>query len=69
MGYYQVLGGCFACGRLFTFNPHRVPSFDGEPICEPCMVRVNRRRAELGQPEWVVLAGAYEPADEAEESL
>jgi hypothetical protein len=26
MGAYLVHGNCFRCGRVFSFNPHKVPS-------------------------------------------
>jgi hypothetical protein len=32
LGYAIVLGQCFACGRAFTFNPHRVPSIPIDPV-------------------------------------
>jgi NAD-dependent SIR2 family protein deacetylase len=51
---------CYACHELFTFNPERVPSFDGHPICEACMTIVNRERVEHGKPPHAILPGAYE---------
>jgi hypothetical protein len=51
---------------VFASNPARVPSYENQPICEPCIGLINRRRAELGQPLWPVLEGAYEPAQEGE---
>ena len=70
MGYVQILGSCFACGRRFTFNPHRVPSFrdpksgEREPICSTCIVLVNRSRKARGLEEFVVHPDAYDAIPE-----
>jgi len=65
-----VLGHCVGCGRLFTFNPWRVPSMTvrgaREPVCRDCIERVNPRRVANGLPPIVPLPGAYEPADETD---
>jgi hypothetical protein len=78
MGYCFVTGFCAGCGRLFTFNPLRVPSIrvnaEGKPdpggsrapICEGCIAIANERRAEAGLPELSFPADAYEPVDEHE---
>lgn len=29
---YLVVGRCFACGNVFTFNPHLVPSVPIDPM-------------------------------------
>jgi hypothetical protein len=61
---------CLSCGRVFTFNPDRVPSLDlkdgrgKQPICLDCMTRGNAKRKELGLPEHPILPGAYDPAPE-----
>jgi hypothetical protein len=65
-GYYSLMAPCYVCGVVFASNPARVPSYENQPICEPCIGLINRRRAELGQPLWPVLEGAYEPAQEGE---
>lgn len=31
-GYSIVVGECFVCGRVFTFNPHHVPSVPIDPV-------------------------------------
>lgn len=65
MGYVTVMGTCFGCGVVFGFNAERVPSYQGEPICESCITVVNHRRREAGLPQWPVLEGAYEPQEVA----
>jgi hypothetical protein len=60
-GYALAWGECFACGRFFGFNPHAVPSHEGEPVCGSCMVVVNERRAAQGLPPFTVRPDAYEP--------
>jgi hypothetical protein len=70
MGYVICHGTCIGCGRLFSFNPNRVPSltYEGErrPVCRACVVRVNPMRVANGLPMIVPLPGAYEVADEDE---
>lgn len=61
-GFVQLMAECLTCGRVFTCNPARVPSYKGEPVCEGCMVLVNAERRRMGLPEFVVLPGAYDPA-------
>jgi len=65
-----VLGACLCCGRLFTFNPWRVPSHQWhgtrEPICRDCVDRINPRRVANGLPPIVPLPGAYDPADDTD---
>jgi hypothetical protein len=68
VGYMWAMGDCIGCGRLFTFNPERVPSLTvngtREPICEACVTRVNPKRIANGLAPIVPLPGAYEPQDE-----
>ena len=70
MGYAFVLSPCYACRRLFTYNPVRVPSvvIDGvrQPICQDCVELANPERVERGLPPIEVLPGAYEAAEEGE---
>ena len=63
-GYMMAYGACCACGRMFGFNPVRVPSYMGDPICRTCIDRINEKRKELGNPLWPVPADAYEPTQE-----
>lgn len=59
-----VMAQCGACQRLMTFNPYRVPSIKGQPICHAC-VEV-WQKAHPDKP-FVIPEGAYEPvSDETE---
>lgn len=55
MGYAFVVGECFSCGAMFTFNPNAVPSIrvNGvkEPVCRSCIESANPIRAAKGLPE------------------
>lgn len=71
MGYMLAMGPCIACKRVFTFNPHKVPSTsvvtgEREPVCADCIVRWNGIRKERGMEPIVPLPGAYEPGPEDE---
>ena len=70
MGYAYCMSACFGCGRLFSYNPMRVPSIPingmREPICETCVARANPERIKRGLPPIVPYPDAYEPCDEQE---
>jgi transposase-like protein len=71
MGYAFVMGHCLRCQRLFSFNPHKVPSIrikgEKEPICKDCHSIINEKRKEAGVPLWPdPLPGAYEAFPEEE---
>jgi len=71
MGYYICTGACIGCGRVFSFNPNKVPSSRAvtgrrEPFCQDCVTRFNQIRANHGLEPIKVLPGAYEPASEDE---
>jgi len=70
MGYAIVWSPCVGCGRVFGFNPHRVPSvpINGvrEPICRDCVDRSNPTRIANGLEPIRILPGAYEPIHESE---
>ena len=70
MGYITAISPCVGCGRIFTYNPTKVPSItingQREPICQTCVDRVNPRRVANGLEPIVPLSGAYEAADESE---
>lgn len=66
MGYVTGFGPCYLCTRPFSFNPSKVPSFKGEPICRACMEAVNQKRQELGKPAFAISKDAYEPCPEEE---
>ena len=61
---YFALSPCFACKQAFTYNPDRVPAFQGEPVCESCMAKVNAKRQTMGLPPHPILPGAYQIATE-----
>lgn len=68
MGYMSAMGNCFGCGRLFSFNPDRVPSITPpggtrEPICGECVKRANPTRIAKGLPPIIPMPGAYEPEE------
>lgn len=67
MGYMTVIGHCFACGILFSFNAEHVPSIriDGErqPLCRDCVGRANHLRKGQGLPPIHILPDAYEPQE------
>ena len=70
MGYAIVFAPCFGCGRVFGFNPHKVPSILVKgvklSICLDCVERVNPMRKANGVPEIVPDPDAYEPIEEHE---
>lgn len=70
MGYAFAMAPCIGCGKIFSFNPLRVPSItiggERQPICLACVQRVNPRRRANGLPEIVPLPDAYETCDEQE---
>jgi len=72
-GYAMAFGFCCRCGRLFGFNPMKVPSLriDGvrEPVCEHCFHIINAMREKLGLPLNVLQPDAYEPCAESEIEL
>ena len=53
-------GPCRVCGHIFIFDPDRVPSFRGEPVCRDCMMAVNQRRQDKGLEPFRILSGAYD---------
>lgn len=66
MAFMSAMGDCFGCRQVFSFNPLRVPSYQGEPICRACIERVNAQRRQRGLPEWPVFPDSYEPAEASE---
>lgn len=69
MSFMWCLAYCDFCGRLFAFDPKRVPSVPlrgvRTPICRACVDDANPRRAANGLDPIVVLPGAYVTLDEA----
>jgi len=71
MGYALIVGTCYACGKTFTFNPLRVPSFRDQhgvrqPVCRECMTVVNGKRKARGLQPFEIAPDAYEACDEGE---
>ena len=66
MGYAIMMAPCFVCKRVCAFNPIRVPSYQGQPICKSCVTRINEKRKQLGNEEWVIPDDAYEWCREEE---
>jgi hypothetical protein len=69
-GFAIVTSACVNCGRVFGFNPHKVPSVNvngtREPVCEPCLKVWNTHRVAAGLPAIPALPGAYDPLPAAE---
>jgi hypothetical protein len=78
MAYVTVSSPCIACGKLFSYNPHLVPSIrlnadrqpdpngTREPICESCVALVNPKRIASGLEPITYHPRAYEPMEEYE---
>lgn len=66
MGYAIAFGNCFGCGMTFGFNPMRVPSLHGRPVCGSCMALANTKRVERGDAPHPIHPEAYEPCAESE---
>jgi hypothetical protein len=69
MGWAMAFSPCCVCERCFGYNPRAVPSTSAvtgtkEPVCEPCMDRVNERRRSLGIEPVTIMRDAYAPVDE-----
>ena len=70
MGYAYCTSACIGCGRIFSYNPRRVPSVringNREPICLACVNHVNPKRIANGLQPIVLHPDAYWPCDESE---
>ena len=77
MAYATVFSPCVNCGRLFGYNPRRVPSIPvngvKEPVCRPCIDAENARRRAAMIASGIDLEllpdphpEAYEPIHESE---
>jgi hypothetical protein len=72
MGYCFVTSACINCGRLFCYNPLRVPSVrdprtgQREPLCRACVEWANPQRIANGLEPIVPHPDAYDPVDENE---
>jgi hypothetical protein len=63
-GYEIALGPCWACHRLFTFDPDTVPSIHGAPLCRDCVERANELRVAAGVAPIVIYPTSYPDADQ-----
>lgn len=63
MGWAFAMGHCIACGAMVNFNPRKVPSIKGEPICRSCFERWCNLHPDAPKPD---ITGAYEPVAEEE---
>jgi len=71
MGYAFMMGYCFACDKMFTFNPLRVPSIKDsrgvkQPVCRECIDRANPMRLKNGLEPIVPADDAYDAVKEEE---
>jgi recombinational DNA repair protein (RecF pathway) len=74
MGYALATSHCYGCGRLFSYNPVRVPSLPAavtktgtkEPVCLNCVTAANPRRIANGLAPIVPHPEAYSACDESE---
>jgi hypothetical protein len=74
MGYVFMVAGCYVCGKLFSFNPMKVPSMRDksgvrQAVCRKCVESANEMRREKGLEPFSIADGAYEPCDESEIEL
>ena len=72
--FMQCIGSCFACSKVITFDPHKVPSLtiDGirEPICSSCHARWNEiHRTSKGLEPIALDPNAYGYAEEPTSDL
>ena len=73
MAFMSVLAPCYICEALFSFHASYVPSVmrvngnrtSREPVCEPCMQKINLQRELKGLPPFAIHPDAYQ----AEEML
>jgi len=66
-GYAFMMGSCCNCGKMITFNPHKVPSLmingQREPLCLDCANRWNELHPENARP---IQPDAYDAIPEEE---
>lgn len=65
MGWMLCHSACCNCGRIFSYNPNRVPSIringEREAVCRECVEMANSRRTKLGHELISVHPDAYDP--------
>ncbi len=62
MGICSFTAPCLCCGRVFSFHPNKVPSINGQPICEDCVKKANPIRIAEGLPPITYAPDAYKQA-------
>tara|TARA_R100000789_G_C2889292_1_gene116939 strand:- start:53 stop:316 length:264 start_codon:yes stop_codon:yes gene_type:complete len=69
-GYALVIGNCYVCKQMFSFNPHKVPSIrvDGikQALCSGCMKVINEKREAINLTPFEINPEAYEAISEWE---
>lgn len=69
MAFMCVIGNCYGCSKLFSFNPNYVPSIrptpeaPREPICRECIEKANSQREASGLPPFQIHPEAYTPEE------
>jgi hypothetical protein len=70
MGYAMMWSPCVRCGRIFGFNPHKVPSIrvngQREPVCEGCYHVLAAIQKDRGMEVLPLSPDAYEAIEEGE---
>lgn len=63
--YALMHSECLGCGKIFAYNPKRVPSLPvngvKEPICLSCVEAANEERLEKGLKPFKIHKDAYKP--------
>lgn len=59
-GHMIATGPCWACDKVIAFNPDRVPSIHGHPVCRECIEMANEERAKIGQEPIIIYEDSYE---------
>ena len=64
MGYVTLMASCACCGTLVVCNPNTVPSYHNQPVCKPCILRINQMREAANMDPIPIDPTAYEPLEE-----
>ena len=65
-GYVSAVAPCGQCGRIFSFNPVKVPSLNNVPFCRACVDAANPLRVRNGLDPIHYDDDAYEACAEEE---
>ena len=67
MAYMMIMGPCYACKAMMSYNPNTVPSLPvngvRQAICRGCIEQANPKRIANGLEPVVIQADAYEAAE------